>query len=361
MLLHGPWHEQSFAQVHPARWTVSHEHTRPLELVHLDISGKVEESLHGFLYSASFLDDYTAKSDVYLLKQKSELFNCLNFYKERSERELQVYRYRLTKIRLDRAGENLSNSVNEFCAALRLTKQWSCRTTYSRALDSCKSDVILSTLAQLQYLWLEAIIHANWLRNRLPASRIQGAIPIRSWDPKSRVDYTSLLEVGTPGFAFIYRKQNVSGKKFLPRSVFGYFVGMASETVLLLIFIPQTKAFIQVRRNDFRKYDGTDLPGVEALLDGIARQVEKERTEGDSKNIWEDEENNALLIDAFVDNHALLTRCLATKKKFDPNVPRSFNEACQYPRWCVAIDREYNALVRRRTWRYIRRQPGMRL
>lgn len=37
--------------------------TRPLELIHLDISGKVEPSLHEFLYTAAFLDDFTAKSD----------------------------------------------------------------------------------------------------------------------------------------------------------------------------------------------------------------------------------------------------------------------------------------------------------
>ena len=27
------------------------------------------------------------------------------------------------------------------------------------------------------------------------------------------------------------------------------------------------------------------------------------------------------------------------KKKYDPNVPKSFFEACEYPEWCKAIDR----------------------
>ena len=33
---------------------------RPLELIHLDISGKVEESLQGYKYTITDLDDFTA-------------------------------------------------------------------------------------------------------------------------------------------------------------------------------------------------------------------------------------------------------------------------------------------------------------
>ncbi len=37
--------------------------TRRLELVHLDISEKFEESLHGYSYTVAFIDDFNAKSD----------------------------------------------------------------------------------------------------------------------------------------------------------------------------------------------------------------------------------------------------------------------------------------------------------
>ena len=45
------------------------------------------------------------------------------------------------------------------------------------------------------------------------------------------------------------------------------------------------------------------------------------------------------------------------KKKYDPIVPKIFSEACEYPGWCKAIDREYNVLVQRNTWRYVK-QPS---
>ncbi len=49
--------------------------TRPLELVHLDISEKVEESFHGYRHTAAFLDNFTAKSDVIFAKNRSEIFD----------------------------------------------------------------------------------------------------------------------------------------------------------------------------------------------------------------------------------------------------------------------------------------------
>lgn len=102
------------------------------------------------------------------------------------------------------------------------------------------------------HLWPEAMFHGSWLRNRLPANRINCKIPIKRCDPSSRVDYPKLIEFGSPGFAFIYRDDNAKGKKLLPRSVFGYLVGMASDKVIIKVFIPQTSTIIPVRRSDFR-------------------------------------------------------------------------------------------------------------
>ena len=62
---------------------------RPLELIHLKISGQVENSLHKFKYTVVILDDFTAKSDISILKSRSELFDALFNYKVRSENELQ--------------------------------------------------------------------------------------------------------------------------------------------------------------------------------------------------------------------------------------------------------------------------------
>ncbi len=78
------------------------------------ISGKVEEYYDNYAYTATFLYDFTAESDVTLLKNKSELFKTLVAYIMRSEVELQELKLRLTNIRLDRAVENTSEIVKSF-------------------------------------------------------------------------------------------------------------------------------------------------------------------------------------------------------------------------------------------------------
>lgn len=166
------------------------------------------------------------------------------------------------------------------------------------------------------------MIHANWLRNRLPASRINGQIPIQRWLAETKVCCLDLLKFGTPVFAFIYRSETSAGNDFLSLSVYSHFLGSEINTRFIKVFISQTKISMTVRRSDFRKYKRQLLPGYEALLDFIARQLEEERNaEGDTSS------TESHLINAFV-SLSTLPRCLASnKKKFDPNVPRSFTEA----------------------------------
>ena len=77
----------------------------PLELIHLDISGKVEPSLSGNVYVVAFLDDFTAVSYVETLTRKEELFRALETFKNRAEVEHKIEGHVLKNIRMDRSGE----------------------------------------------------------------------------------------------------------------------------------------------------------------------------------------------------------------------------------------------------------------
>ncbi len=130
---------------------------------------------------------------------------------------------------------------------------------------------------------------------------------------------------------------------------------MESDTRLIKVFIPHRKSFKIIRRTDFRKYKGDYLPGVEALLDGIAKQVEVE------ERLQKETNAEAMLIKSFVATHITKALCLASKKqRIDPNLPSNFDEACEYPGWRAAIDREFNDCVKRRTWSYVKLEPNMK-
>lgn len=54
---------------------------RPLELIHSDVCGPVKpETIEGFKYFTTFIDDYTHFVVVYLMKNKSEVFSCFQKY-----------------------------------------------------------------------------------------------------------------------------------------------------------------------------------------------------------------------------------------------------------------------------------------
>ena len=62
--------------------------------------------------------------------------------------------------------------------------------------------------------------------------------------------------------------------------MYGHFVGMENNTRLYRVFIPNTKKIAIVRKDDFKIAQRDQLPGISALLDGIARQVAEEEQGG---------------------------------------------------------------------------------
>ena len=62
--------------------------TRPLHLVHFDISGPVAPFLAGNAVTFGFLDNLAAKSDVFMISSRAALQKVLENYKARSENVL---------------------------------------------------------------------------------------------------------------------------------------------------------------------------------------------------------------------------------------------------------------------------------
>ncbi len=96
------------------------------------------------------------------------------------------------------------------------------------------------------------------------------------WKSNARIEKESLIESGSPGFAFIYYGETSRGNKLLPRTQFGHSVGMESDTRLVKVFIPHTNSFKIICRTVFHKCESEPLRGVRALPDGIVEQVEVE-------------------------------------------------------------------------------------
>lgn len=118
--------------------------------------------------------------------------------------------------------------------------------------------------------------HSNWLRNMLPSSRINGQLPILIWNQSIRIRLSTIPTFEQPGFAFRYRSETVSNKKFLARLVHGLFVGIQSEETLFRIYVQDKKKIYITRKQEFNQYQRELLPNVASLLDGLSRQSERE-------------------------------------------------------------------------------------
>jgi len=353
------------AKAHQAPMTRSHlVVSKPLELIHLDISGPVKRSLNGNTYALSILDSMTAKSDVSFMSAKSQLFNAVVNYKNRVEKEFTHVGFKILGFRLDQAGENTTSQLLNLCKdqgiRLQYTPPYASESNGSaeRLVQEhwTRTRVLLFASNMPHELWEEAMSHGNWLRNRLPSRRIEGRIPILSWSPRTKIDFSTLPEFGQPGFSFVYRSKTTANKKLLPRSIFGHFVGMESDESLYRIYNPTTKKTFTTRKADFKESKADLLPSVSVLLDGLARQHEAEASsaiDGDSEELL----HQSLVCIHHETPHIAYS---IKKKRKDFSVPSSFAKACEDPNWCDAIDREYNALVKRNTWTYIRRTPEMK-
>ncbi len=175
------------------------------------------------------------------------------------------------------------------------------------------------------------------------------------WKSNARIDHEWFWEFGSTGFAFIHYSEPSRRKKILPRTEFGHFVGMESYTGLTRVIVSYTKSFKIILRTDFRKHEGDPAPGVEAVLDGISKQVEVE------ERLRKETNAEAMIIQEFMTTHITNALCLAFKKKrIDPNVPSNFDEACEHPGWRAAIDWEFNACVKKETCTYVKLDPNMK-
>ena len=203
------------------------------------------------------------------------------------------------------------------------------------------------------HLWAEAISHANWLRNRLPAQRANFEIPYTLWTGK-RPNLSNLLRFGQPGYTFQYKPITVKGKKFLPRTIYGRFVGMESEHSLYQIFIPVAETIYIFRRNDFTVLkENTDLPTFSTLMENISRQqqlIEAEETD--------EEEIEEVQSKCYFSHYTQIPTALKVSK--ENRIPQTFQEACRITNWANAIDREYNSLIDRSTWEYVKIKPHMK-
>ena len=160
---------------------------KPLEVVYSDVCGPLDSnSLGGNRYFLTFVDEFTRKIWIYLLKEKGEVFGRFVKFCAKVERQSG---YALTIFRTDGGGEFNSKELEEFCVAKGIEHEVIApytpqhngiakrrnRTSFDMARCMLKGKGLPHSF------WGEAVPTAAYILNRCPTKKLEAAVPETVW------------------------------------------------------------------------------------------------------------------------------------------------------------------------------------
>ncbi|KAG8474810.1 hypothetical protein CXB51_031511 [Gossypium anomalum] len=137
---------------------VEYRTKQPLELIHTDICGPItSESFSRKRYFISFIDDFSRKTWVYFLKEKSEAFEVFKKFKVMVEKATGRH---IKSVRSDRGGDVAER------------KNWT-------VLNMVRS--MLKSEKMPKEFWAEAVQCAIYVQNRCPHAKLNDKTPQEAW------------------------------------------------------------------------------------------------------------------------------------------------------------------------------------
>nr|GEX83448.1 retrovirus-related Pol polyprotein from transposon TNT 1-94 [Tanacetum cinerariifolium] len=160
----------------------------PLQLIHMDLCGPVTPPSHGKnLYFMLFIDDYSRKTWVYFLNEKSYAFEAFKKFKAMVEKENGL---KIKYMRSDRGGEFLSNEFNKFCKDNRIRRFLTAPyAPQQNGVVERKNTTILNMVRSMlkkkkmpKEFWAKAVDCAVYLLNRCPLKTLDNKTPQKAWN-----------------------------------------------------------------------------------------------------------------------------------------------------------------------------------
>ena len=162
----------------------------PIELVHSDVCGKMNTpSLGGEEYFLTFIDDYTHYTRVYVLKQKSEVFDKFLKWKALVENQSG---HKLKVLRTNRGGEYTSTEFEKFLQSAGVCHEMTVpKTPEQNGVAERMNPTLLESVQSMlsganlpHKFWAEAVSTAVYIRNRSPTKAVDGMTPFEAWKKK---------------------------------------------------------------------------------------------------------------------------------------------------------------------------------
>jgi transposase InsO family protein len=158
-----------------------------LEHVHSNVCGPMKTtSRGGARYFVTFIDNFSRKSHVYLLKAKGEVFKKFKAYKALVKNEPSM---KIKTLRLDNKREFVTKKFDDFLHECGIERQTSAPYTpqqngvaerANRTIMECARSMIRAQGLDLEF-WAEAVNTAVNIKNRCPTKALGSKTPQETW------------------------------------------------------------------------------------------------------------------------------------------------------------------------------------
>jgi hypothetical protein len=198
------------------------------------------KSLGGSSYYVIFIDDYSRKTWLYLLKTKYRVFNKFQDFKAEIEN---LTNKKIKTLRTDNGGEYTSKEFVSFCKSAGIKRelivphnpqQIGVAKRKNRSIEETVK-ALLNNQGLSMFLWGETTMTTIYVQNRSPHHILKDMIPEEAFSGK-KPNVENLRIFGCPVYSHIPKdkrnKLEPSGKK-------GIFVGYSDSSKAYRIYIPE--------------------------------------------------------------------------------------------------------------------------
>ncbi|KAK2970503.1 hypothetical protein RJ640_013575 [Escallonia rubra] len=272
---------------------------KALELVHSDLCGPINPTSNGGKrYIITFIDDYSRKTRVYFLQEKSEAFLAFKNYKAHVEKEVGSP---IKILRTDRGGEYNSHEFVNFCEIHGIKRQLTAAyTPQQNGVCERKNRTILNMVRSLltrsgipKTFWPEAVKWSIHILNRSPTFAVQNMTPEEAWSGRRpAVDYFRIF--GCISYAHIPDEKR---KKLVDKGEKCIFLGVSDQSKAYKLYNPSTKKIV-ISRDVVFDEDQTwpwnengvkqHVPAIGLAKDDEETQMENEQEPAVTPNISQD-------------------------------------------------------------------------
>lgn len=261
-----------------------HRAKQLLEIIHSDVCGPMSvSSLSGYRYFVTFIDDYSRKVFVYVIKNKNEIFK--RFVEFKSLVENQTGRT-IKVLRTDNGTEYVNSAFQMFTSKHGIIHQKSAPYTpqqngMSERMNRTLVEKVRCMLIDAEMsksFWAEAVMAAAKIVNCVPCKGTKDISPEEVWSGR-KPDMNIFKVFGCKAFVHI---PNAKRKKLDEKSIECVFVGYASESKAYRLYDKSTKKLIISRNVSFME---TSSPKKSNTENVIIVEPPEEESHDDSKMI----------------------------------------------------------------------------